>query len=78
MTHTDLLETFACWARAGGDGSRAAEALYCHRNTVFNRLRRLQDLTGRRLSDPVDLVHLTLAVEALRLVGPGGTPAGQV
>lgn len=38
----------------------------CHRNTVLNRLRRLELLTGRRLAHPRELVDLTLAVDTLR------------
>jgi PucR C-terminal helix-turn-helix domain len=62
-----LLDTFTAWLAANGSMRRAAQPLYCHRNTVLNRLRRLEQLTSRSLSTPKDLVELTLAVEALRL-----------
>ncbi|RZM96173.1 helix-turn-helix domain-containing protein, partial [Streptomyces alfalfae] len=48
---------------------RAAARLYCHRNTVFNRLRRLEQLTSRSLTRPRDLVEVALALEAHRLSG---------
>jgi len=62
-----LLDTFSAWLAADGSVHEAARPLYCHRNTVLNRLRRLEKLTQRSLSVPKDLVELTLAVEAYRL-----------
>jgi DNA-binding PucR family transcriptional regulator len=47
---------------ADGSPSRAAGALYCHRNTVMYRLARLEALTGRRLSDARDRLLLGLAL----------------
>jgi hypothetical protein len=70
-----LLDTFTAWLAADGSVRRAARPLYCHRNTVLNRLRRLEKLTSRSLSTPKDLVELTLAVEAFRL---GPDPAAKV
>lgn len=64
-----LLETLDAWLAAEGSAGRAATRLYCHRNTVFNRLRRLEHLTSRSLSRPRDLVALTLARDAHRLTG---------
>ncbi|CAM5475457.1 helix-turn-helix domain-containing protein [Streptomyces hirsutus] len=42
--------------------------MHCHRNTVLNRLRRYEQLTGRSLSRPFDLVEVTLALTARRLL----------
>ncbi|NGN64736.1 PucR family transcriptional regulator [Streptomyces sp. A7024] len=42
-----LLETLRVWLDAGCSASRAAELLYCHRNTVLNRIARVAELTGR-------------------------------
>jgi PucR C-terminal helix-turn-helix domain len=64
-----LLDTLAAWLAAEGSATRAAEELYCHRNTVLNRLRRLESLTQRSLNNPKDLVEITLALEATRLRG---------
>lgn len=71
-----LLETLDAWLTAEGSAGRAATRLYCHRNTVFNRLRRLEHLTSRSLSRPRDLIALTLAVDAHRLAGAGGSAGG--
>ncbi|MFG3496957.1 helix-turn-helix domain-containing protein [Streptomyces sp. NPDC047928] len=65
-----LLETLDVWLDCEGSAGRAASRLYCHRNTVFNRLRRLEQLTSRSLSRPRDLTEMTLALDAFRLA-PG-------
>ncbi|CAM5341480.1 PucR family transcriptional regulator OS=Streptomyces alboniger OX=132473 GN=CP975_29885 PE=3 SV=1 [Streptomyces alboniger] len=62
-----LLETLDTWLDCEGSAGRAAARLYCHRNTVFNRLRRLEQLTSRSLARPRDLVEVALALEAHRL-----------
>lgn len=61
-----LVGTLDAWLECGGSVGRAAVRLRCHRNTVFNRLRRLERLTSRSLSHPRGLVETVLALEALR------------
>jgi hypothetical protein len=63
-----LLGTFGAWLDADGSADRAAAALFCHPNTVRHRLRRLQDQTGRSLSQPRELAELTLAFEIDRRI----------
>ncbi|GGR98274.1 PucR family transcriptional regulator [Streptomyces aureoverticillatus] len=65
-----LLDTLDAWLDCEGSAGRAAGRLYCHRNTVFNRLRRLEQLTSRSLARPRDLIEMTLALDAYRL-SPG-------
>ncbi|MFC4585765.1 PucR family transcriptional regulator [Sphaerisporangium corydalis] len=65
-----LLATLSAWLRCEGSAARAAGQLYCHRNTVFNRIRRVEQLTGRSVSRPRDIVELALALEAVRLLAP--------
>lgn len=62
-----LLTTLAAWFAHGGAAEPAARQLHCHPNTVRYRLTKLAGLTGRSLKDPVDTVHLYLAMEARRL-----------
>ncbi|MFD7311372.1 PucR family transcriptional regulator [Promicromonospora sp. NPDC059942] len=62
-----LLATVEAWFEHGGSGTRAAEALHCHRNTVLNRLARVADLTGRDVNDPRAAAELYAAVRARRL-----------
>ncbi|MFI9155320.1 PucR family transcriptional regulator [Streptomyces sp. NPDC053367] len=65
-----LLDTVGAWLTCDGSAQRAGERLYCHRNTVLNRLRRFEQLTGRSLARPSDLVEVSLALTA-RKVLPG-------
>ncbi|MCX4545148.1 helix-turn-helix domain-containing protein [Streptomyces sp. NBC_01565] len=60
-----LLTTLGTWLACQGSTTYAAQRLYCHRNTVSNRLRRLEQLTGRSLSDPAHVVELALAHAAV-------------
>ena len=72
-----LLSTLTTWLECDGSAARAASKLYCHHNTVLNRLRRIEQLTGRLLARPADLTEVVLALSAVRLLdsavpGKGG------
>ncbi len=60
---TILLDTFQAWLQAGGSANDTAAKIFCHPNTVRHRLRRIEELTGRSLSRPMDLAELCLAFE---------------
>ncbi|TFV90447.1 helix-turn-helix domain-containing protein [Blastococcus sp. CT_GayMR16] len=47
-----LLDTLAAFLASDGSPTRAADELFCHRNTVMHRLRRIESVTGRKLTDP--------------------------
>ena len=64
-----LLETLEAWLVADGMVAKVAADLHCHRNTVLNRLRRIEELTGRSLSSPRAVIDLGLALEAFRHFG---------
>lgn len=66
-----LLATVHQWFEAGGSTVRAAAALYCHRNTVRYRLRRIEDITGFKVDDPRDAAQLYLALQAVAQFGTG-------
>ncbi|MFD5144847.1 PucR family transcriptional regulator [Streptomyces sp. NPDC058401] len=68
-----LLTTLGTWLACRGSTTYAAQRLYCHRNTVSNRLRRLEQLTGRSLADPAHVVELALAHTAVTQ-RPAGSP----
>ncbi|MEU9356720.1 helix-turn-helix domain-containing protein [Streptomyces sp. NPDC048301] len=61
-----LLGTAAAWFDAAGSAEAAAQALYCHRNTVRYRLRRLEELIGLPLKDPRNAARLQLALHTAR------------
>lgn len=63
---TTLEELLAC----GGSPTHAASALFCHRNTVIYRMRRIEAATGRSIADPRDRLLLTLGVMAARAERP--------
>lgn len=77
---TDYIRTLMAYFDHGGDVGAAAESLFMHPNTVRYRLRRMQDLTGLRLDDPVDRFVAELQLRVLR-PSPGrgalrtGTPS---
>ncbi|OKJ71108.1 PucR family transcriptional regulator [Streptomyces sp. CB02460] len=63
-----LIDTLTAWFDADGSAPRAGARLYCHRNTVLNRLRRFEQLTGRCLTRPSDATEVSLALTARRLL----------
>jgi hypothetical protein len=60
-----LLQTLRTWLDTGGSAGQTGARLYCHRNTVLNRLRRLEGLTARSLERVDHLVEWSLALLAL-------------
>ena len=58
-----LSDTFATWLDHDGSISETASALFCHPNTVRNRLRRIEEHSGRSLGAPRELAELCLAFE---------------
>jgi sugar diacid utilization regulator len=73
-TRATLLDTLDVYLSNRGSAARAAELLYCHRNTILNRLRRIEARTGLTLSDPLHIVELYLALEAVKLGAGRGHP----
>lgn len=61
-----LLGTLRAWVGASGSTARTASRLHCHQNTVRHRLRRVEDLIGRRLDAPSDVAAVCLALEVVR------------
>jgi DNA-binding PucR family transcriptional regulator len=57
------------YIREGFSASRAARALFTHRNTVQGRLRRAEELLPGPLADHG--LEVGLALEVLRWLGPG-------
>jgi PucR-like helix-turn-helix protein/diguanylate cyclase with GGDEF domain len=61
-----LLQTLEELLACGGSPTHAATALFCHRNTVIYRMRRIEAATGRSIANPRDRLLLTLGLMAAR------------
>ncbi|MFD9330338.1 PucR family transcriptional regulator [Streptomyces sp. NPDC060065] len=60
-----LLKTLQHWFAAAGSAADAAQSLYVHPNTVRYRMRRIEELTGRSLTDPRAVADLGAALLAV-------------
>ena len=58
------METLGALLRHDGSPTHAADELFCHRNTVIYRMKQIEQLTGRSLTDPRDKMLLGLALLA--------------
>ena len=71
-THdTELLRTVRVLLDHDLDRRATADYLHLHVNTVAQRIRRLESLTGLRLVRPRDLLRLTSALTVARIAGLG-------
>jgi DNA-binding PucR family transcriptional regulator len=61
-----LLQTLEHWYAAAGSATDAARSLFVHPNTVRYRLRRVEELTARSLSDPRAAADIRVALLAVR------------
>jgi PucR C-terminal helix-turn-helix domain/GGDEF-like domain len=78
LERTRLLDTLEHWCTAGGSATTTAQHLYVHPNTVRYRLRRIEELTGRSLSDPQSVADLRTALLATRSPAAGqGSDTGR-
>ncbi len=67
-----LLGTLRAWYAEQGATATAAAKLHVHRNTVRYRLKRVEDLTGRTLTEPTGIAEMYLALEATRILQLSG------
>ncbi|TFV61667.1 PucR family transcriptional regulator [Geodermatophilus sp. DF01-2] len=70
-----LLDTLAAFLAADGSPTRAADELYCHRNTVMHRLRRIESVTGHKVTDPRARLLWQLALLGAGTQRPARHPA---
>lgn len=68
-----LLATLSAWLRTNRSPAAAAELLYCHRNTVINRMAKVESLLGRSLEDFDSTLTVSFALKALDLPAGHGT-----
>ncbi|MFB6517720.1 PucR family transcriptional regulator [Streptomyces sp. NPDC056401] len=62
-----LLETLRVWLDSGCSASGAATRLFCHRNTILNRISRVAELTGWPADSGEARLGWALALRALEL-----------
>ncbi|MFF2550641.1 PucR family transcriptional regulator [Nocardia sp. NPDC058058] len=70
-----LLETLETWYAAHGSAADTGSRLFLHANSVRYRLRRIEELTERSLTDPADATALGIALQAYALL-PEPTAGG--
>lgn len=61
---SDLVRTLACFLEENRSWQRAAARLHVHRQTLVYRIRRIETLTGRSVSDTGDVAELWLGLQA--------------
>ncbi|MDB9529667.1 PucR family transcriptional regulator ligand-binding domain-containing protein [Oscillatoria sp. CS-180] len=66
---SQLLNTLEAYLDRGQSVAESAEALYVHRNTLLNRLDRIESLCGLNLRDATQRLNLNVAVKCYRLHG---------
>ena len=64
---SELVHSLEEFLRANRSWQRAAETLYVHKQTLVYRIKRIEELTGRRLDDTADVAELWFALQALEL-----------
>lgn len=69
---TDLLPTLETFLAHRRSWQESANALHIHRQTVLYRIRRIEQLTGRSLSETADIAQFWLALQAKDLLSEGG------
>jgi hypothetical protein len=72
----DLVHTAATYLDTGGNVHAVAEALRIHRQTVYHRLQRIEQVTGLTLSRGQDRLVLHLGLTMAPLIGGPGGPNG--
>ncbi len=63
--HRVLYETLSRYVIEGKSVARTAKALNIHANTLYQRLTKIETLTGRRIGDAADFTLLSLACQLL-------------
>ncbi|MFB4297070.1 PucR family transcriptional regulator [Actinomadura sp. NTSP31] len=69
LDHPDLARTARTYLDRAGNVQKTAEALNIHRQTLYHRLRRIEELTALTLADGQDRLTLHLALTLAPYVG---------
>jgi purine catabolism regulator len=63
----ELLRSLDAYLEHNGHWERAAAQVFCHRHTLRYRIRRVEELTGRSLTNPRDRIEFWLALRGREL-----------
>ena len=64
----ELVRSLEAFIECNGQWEAAARKLFCHRHTLRYRMRKVEDLTGRDLSNARDRIEFWLALRGRELV----------
>lgn len=65
---TDLLRSLTVFLRCNRSWKAATAELFVHKQTLIYRMRRVEELTGRNLSETADVAELWLALRAYEML----------
>ena len=75
---TELVASLACFLHCNRSWLKASAELFIHKQTLVYRIRRVEELTARKLDDTAGVAELWMAIEAHELlVGERLGPAGR-
>lgn len=66
---TDLVESLRTFLQHNRSWQRAAGEMFIHKQTLVYRMKRVEELTGRKLDDTASVAELWLALRAMELGG---------
>jgi purine catabolism regulator len=66
----ELMRSLEAFIEENGQWERAAKRLYCHRHTLRYRIRKVEELTGRNLSNARDRIEFWLALRGREIARP--------
>ena len=77
QTSSDLLPSLASFLDAHGHWGDAADKLFVHRHTLRYRMKRVEEITGRDLTEPQDRMDFWLARKAREFLAGASPSSGQ-
>jgi DNA-binding PucR family transcriptional regulator len=60
---TEYVKTLKAYIQHQGIISEVSEALYVHPNTLRNRIKKIEDITGSNLQNPEEFTNLVVALK---------------
>ena len=63
----ELLETFLIYMKNNGERAKTAKKIHIHRNTLNYRLEKIEEITGLKFNDYLDLFQLITAYVGYKL-----------